>query len=132
MILIKEQSKTKGKGTKERVSHSHSTKEISSIVKILHHLDDCKRQGIIFKHNISSPPTFHDFYCILPVYCPLKVSHFDQPSSFQPNSPPLMDFFLQSRIILVSLVECRWRTLCLFQLRFNRGRFCTFTLTPYF
>ena len=95
-------------------------------------LDDYKRKWIIFKQNISSPQTFHDFYCILPVYCPFKVSHFDQPSSLSCPAPHLGRLFPSIRVILVSLVECRWSTLCLFQLRFSRGRFCTFTLTPYF
>ena len=50
-------------------------------------LDDYKRKWIIFKQNTSSPPSFHDFHCILPVDCPFKVSHFDQPSSVSCPAP---------------------------------------------
>ena len=69
---------------------------------------------------------FYQFTVLLKYH--ILINHLLFPAQL----PTLGGLFPSIRVVFVSLVECRWSTLRLFQLRLSRGRFCTFTLTPYF
>lgn len=76
------------------VRYSHDTKDSNIIMKKYYvQLYDHRRKWTTVQQNISSSPTFHNFYPILPLHFPY-IPHFKQPPSLScPTAHPWWTHF---------------------------------------